>query len=146
MTDSYPEPVSDPAADGIPEYADDDSTAEPAAQSGREADGPSPAPLPPDREDGPAFLDDFGTTADEQRHGEPLSARLVREQPDDVDPERRSDVDTYRDERPVGRLVEPDEGAHADTEADAVASDAGTSGGGASAEELAVHEVPEPPD
>jgi hypothetical protein len=146
MTDSYPEPVSDPAADGIPEYADDDSTAEPAAQSGRQADGPSPAALPGDREDGPAFLDDFGTTADEQRRGEPLSARLVREQPDDLDPDRRSDVDTYRDERPVGRLVEPDEGTHADTEPDAVASDAGTSGGGASAEELAMHEVPEPPD
>jgi hypothetical protein len=45
---------------------------------------------------------------------------------------------------PVGRLVEPDEGVHEDTEADAVAYDAGAAGGGASAEELAMHEVPEP--
>ena len=41
----------------------------------------------------------------------------------------------------VGRLVEPDEGAHGDTEPDAVAYDAGAAGGGPSAEELAMHEV-----
>ena len=46
---------------------------------------------------------------------------------------------------PIGRLVEPDEGAHTDEETDAIASDAGAAGGGATAEELAVHET-EPPD
>jgi hypothetical protein len=45
---------------------------------------------------------------------------------------------------PVGRLVEPDEGAHEDDEPDAVAFDAGAAGGGATAEELAMHEIPEP--
>ncbi|HEX5594651.1 MAG TPA: DUF5709 domain-containing protein [Micromonosporaceae bacterium] len=44
----------------------------------------------------------------------------------------------------VGRLMEPDEGAHTDAEADSVAFDAGASGGGASAEELAIHETPPP--
>jgi hypothetical protein len=46
------------------------------------------------------------------------------------------------DER-VGRLVAPDEGAHADEEKDEVAMDAGSAGGGASAEELAMHAIPE---
>jgi uncharacterized protein DUF5709 len=43
----------------------------------------------------------------------------------------------------VGRLVAPDEGAHQDDEKDEVAFDAGAAGGGASAEELAMHTVPE---
>jgi hypothetical protein len=46
---------------------------------------------------------------------------------------------------PIGRLVESDQGALTDDERDAVAHDAGVSGGGATAEELAVHETP-PPD
>lgn len=45
----------------------------------------------------------------------------------------------------IGRLVEPDEGAHTDDEPDAVATDAGAAGGGASAEELAMHETEPPP-
>jgi hypothetical protein len=45
--------------------------------------------------------------------------------------------------RPVGRLVEPDEGVREDSEADAVAYDAGAAGGGPSAEEAAMHEVRE---
>ena len=45
---------------------------------------------------------------------------------------------------PVGRLVEPDEGYGFDAEPDSVAYDAGAAGGGASAEELAVHETPDP--
>jgi hypothetical protein len=43
----------------------------------------------------------------------------------------------------VGRLVDPDSGGAEDTEKDAVAWDAGAAGGGASAEELAMHEEPE---
>lgn len=42
---------------------------------------------------------------------------------------------------PVGRLVEPDQGGLVDDEPDSVAYDAGAAGGGASAEELAIHEV-----
>jgi hypothetical protein len=49
------------------------------------------------------------------------------------------------DPRPVGRLVAPDEGYGFDDEADSVAYDAGAAGGGASAEELAMHE-PNAPD
>jgi hypothetical protein len=49
-------------------------------------------------------------------------------------------------DRPVGRLVETDEGAHTDDEPDSVAMDAGAAGGGASAEELAIHETEPPAD
>jgi len=189
--DDFPSPVSDPAASGLPEYADDDSDANLDVPSVREADGPDPAPLPPDREDGPLALDEFGTTAEEQRRGEPLDARLAREVPDtaglastDGAPRDRADdsaaadvphewtepdpgavgadegpidsdaddpVSAYERVGPdpvtgglVGRLVQPDQGAHEDTETDEVAMDAGAAGGGASAEEAAMHEVREP--
>lgn len=64
-----------------------------------------------------------------------------------VDPRPDSPVsmyDTDERQRPVGRLVEPDEGLGPDTERDAIAYDAGSDAGGASAEELAIHPVPEP--
>jgi hypothetical protein len=175
MDDSYPKPVSDPAADGLPEYADDDSTAFDDVLSPRAADGRDPAPLPPDREDGPLAVNEYGTTAEEQRVGEPLEGRLAREEPDlpvdpyapaadgtlplveddelppeePVDPRLGSQVSMYDrpeegvpDTRPVGRLVQPDEGAHGDAEGTEVAVDEGAAGGGASAEELAIHRVP----
>jgi hypothetical protein len=44
----------------------------------------------------------------------------------------------------AGRLVEPDQGVHTDTEKDMIAQDVGISGGAASAEEAAVHVVDEP--
>ena len=47
-------------------------------------------------------------------------------------------------DQPVGRLVEPDEGYGTDTETDNIAYDAGAAGGGASAEELAIHETDPP--
>jgi len=177
MDDTYPKPVSDPAADGIPEYADDDSTAYDDVDSPRAADGPDPYPTPGDREDAPAALNEYGTTPAEQLRGEPMDQRLAREEPDvtpdalggdlrdnedgpvdrglladqtAVDPALDSPVSMYdRDEPglgpdgPVGRLVAPDEGAHEDTETDEVAFDAGAAGGGASAEELAMHRVPD---
>jgi hypothetical protein len=43
----------------------------------------------------------------------------------------------------VGRIVEPDEGAHTDDEKDAVAFDVGRDGGDMSAEEAAMHVIPE---
>jgi hypothetical protein len=43
----------------------------------------------------------------------------------------------------VGRLVEPDEGIGPDEEQDAIAFDAGAAGGGPTAEEAALHEIPE---
>jgi len=49
------------------------------------------------------------------------------------------------DPNTVGRLVAPDEGYGFDNEPDSVAYDAGAAGGGATAEELAIHET-NPPD
>lgn len=88
----------------------------------------------------------FGTTAQEQREGETLDQRLAEEEPDvsvdDVPPGDFEDVDREPDPR-AGRLYAPDEGAHPDREADAIAYDAGISGGSASAEEAAMHVIGE---
>lgn len=46
----------------------------------------------------------------------------------------------------AGRLVAPDEGAHGDTEKDMLAQDVGIDGGAASAEEAAVHRIPDEDD
>lgn len=81
-TDHFAEPVSDPEAEGIPGYADDDSSADPERDAARAADGPSPVALPTDR---PIASTDFGTTAEEQREGEPLDDRLRREVPDVIE-------------------------------------------------------------
>jgi len=166
MTDSYPRPVSDPEVEGVPEYADEDSSAYDDVESPRWSDGPDPAAVPLDRDDGPVALDEFGTTAEEQRRGEPLSQRLAREEPevspdpvpigmlDDppVQPHRDSEISTFETlgEDPithgrVGRIVEPDEGSGIDEEPDAVGYDAGAAGGAPSAEEAAMHEVREEP-
>lgn len=182
--DSYPHPVSDPEADGIPGYADDDSTAWDDVDSGRIADGPEPAALPSDI---PLAVDRYGTTAEEQRVGEPLDYKLgqerpdpaleqdlapVREQPgptleqdlapawgqpgptpDEADPDALEyavqgalddpDLNAAGPSR-IGRIVEPDEGLRPDDEKDMIGRDAGAAGGGASAEELAMHEEPAP--
>ena len=103
----------------------------------------------------------FGTTAGEQQAGESLDDQLAEEEPDtpfDDDDETLEDVvddpdvadedldglllDDGPDAR-AGRLVADDEGAHADTESDLVAHDAGIDGGAATAEEAAVHVVDE---
>lgn len=84
---------------------------------------------PPARER-PLASFEYGTTAEEQRRGESLDGRLRREEPDGS-----PRADPY----PVGRLVEPDEGLSSDEEKDVVAYDAGSDGGGFSAEELAMH-------
>lgn len=47
------------------------------------------------------------------------------------------------DDLRVGRLVEPDEGARPDTEAETTATDYGSDGGGFSAEESAMHVDPD---
>jgi hypothetical protein len=192
--DNFPDPLSDPEAEGLPETADDDSTAYDDVHTGREADGPSPASLPSDV---PLGFEHFGITQEEARLGESLDLKLARETPDVkplpetaprpdatdspdageafdadaltedldlvdpdtgplgdgsyVEPNLDSVVSLY--DRPdfvvddggtVGRLVQPDEGAHSDEESDAIAYDVGAAGGGATAEELAMHEVREP--
>jgi hypothetical protein len=180
--ENFAEPVSDPEADGLPDTADDDSTAYDYTASPREADGPDPAALPGDS---PLAVDRFGITPEEAREGESLDYKLGRERYDgrghatDVpadDRDQGDGVDLVSDEidrpdvdsglsedwlddpddaaarsdrsdepeRPVGRLVEPDEGSHVDRDADAIAWDAGQAGGGLSAEEQAMHEISEP--
>ena len=67
--------ISDPEAEGLPGSADDDSFAD----IDDEADARDPAALPADH---PIAVNDFGTTAEEQRAGESLDARLRRERPD----------------------------------------------------------------
>ena len=88
----------------------------------------------------------FGNTPAEERRGETLEQRIAQEEPD-TDPdawydEENVDDDQVGDER-SGRLVAPDEGAHEDEESTAVAFDVGIDGAGASAEEAAMHVVPE---
>jgi hypothetical protein len=101
--------------------------------------------------DEPMAVDDYGTTAAEERAGEPLDLRLAREQPDlaaraEQPPDETPAADQPYPEDPeerVGRIVESDEGARADDEPDAVALDVGTDLGGFSAEERAMHIEPE---
>ncbi|SEO53823.1 DUF5709 domain-containing protein [Actinacidiphila rubida] len=107
---------------------------------------------PPDR---PLVVEDTGTTAGEQRTGESLDRRLRRESPDpapwpgdglgdasDTDGEL---LDGETGDRRSGRLVAPDEGAHARQDG-LYGDDIGIDGGAASAEEAAVHEVPDEDD
>ena len=101
----------------------------------------------------------FGTTDEEQRDGESLDQLLAEEEPDlalDDDDERLEDIAGDEDagdedvdgllladgpDLRAGRLVAEDEGAHPDDEEDMVASDVGADGGGATAEEAAMHVV-----
>jgi hypothetical protein len=87
----------------------------------------------------------FGTTADEQLQGESLDERLRQEEPEAdpyADPTEDLDDGEVGDER-AGRLVDPDSGIGEDTEKDLVGDDVGIDGAAASAEEAAVHVVPE---
>lgn len=94
-------------------------------------------------EDGDTYLasDRYGVTAEEQRLGEPLDQRLAEEEPDVG---QRGSHAAGEPDPPVGRIVEPDEGAHPDVEKDAIARDVGRDGGDYSAEEAALHVVDEP--
>jgi len=104
------------------------------------------------------------STAAEQQAGESLDQLLAEEEPDvadEVDDEPAGDVagdedagdedvdglllDDGPDAR-AGRLVAEDEGAHPDDEADLVARDSGIDGGGATAEEAAMHVVDDDTD
>jgi hypothetical protein len=105
----------------------------------------------------------FGDTAAEQSEGESLDQLLAEEEPDDTldsddddeeledfegdDDAGDEDVDgLLLDDGPdprAGRLVAEDEGAHPDEEEDLVARDVGIDGGGATAEEAAMHVVEE---
>ena len=99
-------------------------------------------------------VEDFGTTQEEEAAGESLDGRLAREEPDTLSPEveaRDADDRDVADEPfvadgdgyEVGRLVEPDEGARADTVSELTASSAGSDDGGFTAEEAALHLDPD---
>ncbi len=106
----------------------------------------------------------YGVTAEEQEEGESLDQLLDEEEPDDAldftdgEPEDVEDVESDEDagdedvdglllddgpDPRSGRLVAEDEGAHPVDETDLVARDAGIDGGGATAEEAAMHVVEE---
>jgi len=92
----------------------------------------------------------FGTTGAEQTEGESLDQLLADDEPEDIEGDEDAgdeDVDgLLLDDGPdprAGRLVAEDEGAHPDDETDLVASDVGIDGGGATAEEAAIHVVEE---
>jgi hypothetical protein len=115
----------------------------------------------------------FGTTEEEQAEGESLDQLLAEEEPDDTldlteaelsddeDEEEEEEEENFDDDDDAGeedtdglglddgpdpragRLVAEDEGAHPDEEEDLVATDVGIDGGGATAEEAAMHVVEE---
>ena len=73
--EAHPHPT--PEDEGIPDHADDDSTAFDDTTRPQVRD--SPPPLPADE---PQAIDEHGVTAAEQREGESLEAQLAREEPD----------------------------------------------------------------
>jgi Family of unknown function (DUF5709) len=116
-------------------------------------------------EDRPWAVDDWGTTDREEEQGEGLDGRLAREVPDEAEDDEDEDdnegdglgdvVDTdgeLRDaevgDRRSGRLADTDAGSESgpDDEPDREAFDEGIDGGAASAEEGAVHVVPDEDD
>ncbi|MDQ0596484.1 hypothetical protein QF037_000829 [Streptomyces canus] len=111
---------------------------------------------PPER---PLAVDHQGTTGREQLEGESLDQRLAEERTDPALEEPGADdlvgdlsggqgdpLDAEVGADRAGRLVAPDEGAREDAEKDMIADDIGIGGGAASAEEAAVHRVPDEDD
>lgn len=83
---------------------------------------------------------DADVAAETDVEDDPLLGRSLQDEGGDTD----LPAPGFEQESPrAGRLVEPDEGAHPDTESELVASDVGISGGAASAEEAAMHVVDE---
>jgi hypothetical protein len=101
----------------------------------------------------------FGVTAEEASVGESLDQRIAQEIPEqsapwespllrtDVDEESLSrEADEFLDQKEVGelragRLVAPDQGLGPDLDGESIGEDVGIDGGGASAEEAAMHIV-----
>lgn len=100
------------ASDGLPEVADDDSYADSVREATRDPN--SPSTLPPDREDGPMGLDEYGVNPDEGIRGESLERRLNREVPDvpsedRMAPDPRVVADLDLDEPGLGTRADPAE-------------------------------------
>jgi len=97
---------------------------------------------PPER-----YSTDYGNTPWEEEHRETIDQRMRQEVPDqdpysDDNWSERAEDDEVGDRR-AGRLVEPDEGVRDDDENEMVARDVGIDGAAASAEEAAIHVVPD---
>lgn len=91
----------------------------------------------------------YGTTAAEAAEGETLDQRLAQEDPE-PDPYAEAaetaateHVEGEVGEARAGRLVADDQGLGPDETSELVADDVGIDGAAASAEEAAVHEIPE---
>ncbi|WP_222272221.1 DUF5709 domain-containing protein [Modestobacter marinus] len=101
----------------------------------------------------PWGVGEWGTTAEEEVAGESLTGRLARELPetDGVEGDGLGDavdtdgelIDDEVGDRRAGRLVEDGEGSWGDVEPELYASDVGIDSAAASAEEAAVHVVPD---
>jgi hypothetical protein len=104
----------------------------------------------------PWAVNDWGTTSEEEREGEDLSHRLARELPDvgagedgdglgDSDDTDGELIDNEVGDARAGRLVvEPNIGEQGEEQdIDLYAQDIGIDGAGASAEEAAIHVVPD---
>jgi hypothetical protein len=108
-------------------------------------------------QDRPWAVDDWGTTDAEEEEGESLDGRLAREVPEPTGEEDRGDDigdlpggegelrDAEVGDRRAGRLSLVDAGTESaeDADPDLEAFDEGIDGGAASAEEAAVHVVPD---
>jgi hypothetical protein len=86
----------------------------------------------------------FGNTAREIRQGETLEQRIAQEEPDpDPDDWDQEDLDDREvGDRRSGRLIMSDEAHHDDR----FATDAGIDGAAATAEEAAMHVIPDDED
>jgi hypothetical protein len=101
----------------------------------------------------PWAVTDWGTTEREELAGESLAGRLAREVPERAEPDgdglgdaSDTDGELIDDEvggRRAGRLSETADEGWGDVEPELYALDVGIDGGSASAEEAAVHIVPE---
>ncbi|MFF8555856.1 DUF5709 domain-containing protein [Streptomyces sp. NPDC015501] len=105
---------------------------------------------PPDR---PWVVESLGTTASEQSHGDSLETRLIREVPepdgtpgDGVGDLVDGDGEPWDGEVGVARAGRLTQQAEGTVPATLTASDVGIDGAAASAEEAAMHVIPEPGD
>jgi hypothetical protein len=131
MTSRIPEPESPLEEEGIPDLSD----ALPSKRITGDAQEEEAVPR-----DFPIAVEDYGTTAAEQREGEPLELRVQREQPDVTTAESDQPYPDDPD-HPVGRLVADREGG-TNKDQDMEAYSVGSDGGGYAPEERAMHEEP----
>ena len=144
MSETESETYGDYSVDDEDQPVNEDTLADPEGQVEDELDrGYSP----PERY---SVAQGFGNTPYEEAVGESLDQRLAQEEPE-PDPYEKAALDEAAesvdsgevgDER-AGRLVDPDEGLGEDTEKDLVGEDVGIDGAAASAEEAAVHVIPD---